>query len=62
MCKGDSNGCGGYFDVCFINLEGWDEVFDEVYDLFDKFFDLNLALRIIVGEVLLYFFFKDMSL
>nr|XP_008522638.1 PREDICTED: cell division cycle 7-related protein kinase isoform X2 [Equus przewalskii] len=62
VCKGDSNGCGGHFDVCSTNLEGWDEVPDEAYDLLDKLLDLNPASRITAGEALLHPFFKDMSL
>lgn len=62
LCKGDSNGCGGHFDVCSTNLEGWDEVPDEAYDLLDKLLDLNPASRITAGEALLHPFFKDMSL
>ncbi|XP_003784212.1 cell division cycle 7-related protein kinase isoform X1 [Otolemur garnettii] len=58
----DSNGCGGRFDEYTTNLEGWDEVPDEAYDLLDKLLDLNPASRITAEEALLHPFFKDMSL
>ncbi|OWK04846.1 CDC7 [Cervus elaphus hippelaphus] len=60
--KGDSNGCGGNFEESTTNLEGWDEVPDEAYDLLDKLLDLNPASRITAEEALLHPFFKDMSL
>nr|4F99_A Chain A, Cell division cycle 7-related protein kinase [Homo sapiens]4F9A_A Chain A, Cell division cycle 7-related protein kinase [Homo sapiens]4F9A_C Chain C, Cell division cycle 7-related protein kinase [Homo sapiens]4F9B_A Chain A, Cell division cycle 7-related protein kinase [Homo sapiens]4F9B_C Chain C, Cell division cycle 7-related protein kinase [Homo sapiens]4F9C_A Chain A, Cell division cycle 7-related protein kinase [Homo sapiens] len=44
------------------NLEGWNEVPDEAYDLLDKLLDLNPASRITAEEALLHPFFKDMSL
>uniref|UniRef100_A0A8D2HBZ9 Cell division cycle 7-related protein kinase n=1 Tax=Urocitellus parryii TaxID=9999 RepID=A0A8D2HBZ9_UROPR len=62
LCKGDSNGCGSSYDECSTNLEGWDEVPDEAYDLLDKLLDLNPASRITAEEALLHPFFKDMSL
>ncbi|KAF5911128.1 hypothetical protein HPG69_001095 [Diceros bicornis minor] len=62
LFKGDSNGCGGRFDAYTTNLEGWDEVPDEAYDLLDKLLDLNPASRITAEEALLHPFFKDMSL
>ncbi|XP_012781460.2 cell division cycle 7-related protein kinase isoform X2 [Ochotona princeps] len=62
LCKRDSNGCGSLFDECATNLEGWDEVPDEAYDLLDKLLDLNPASRITAEEALLHPFFKDMSL
>ncbi|XP_004841345.1 cell division cycle 7-related protein kinase isoform X2 [Heterocephalus glaber] len=61
LYKGDSNGCGSHFDDN-TNLEGWDEVPDEAYDLLDKLLDLNPASRITAEEALLHPFFKDMSL
>uniref|UniRef100_A0A2K6DUT6 non-specific serine/threonine protein kinase n=1 Tax=Macaca nemestrina TaxID=9545 RepID=A0A2K6DUT6_MACNE len=60
--KGDSNSCGCCFDEYTTNLEGWNEVPDEAYDLLDKLLDLNPASRITAEEVLLHPFFKDMSL
>ncbi|XP_037682587.1 cell division cycle 7-related protein kinase [Choloepus didactylus] len=57
--KRDNNGC---FDEDATNLEGWDEVPDEAYDLLDKLLDLNPASRITAEEALLHTFFKDMSL
>ncbi|XP_055441160.1 cell division cycle 7-related protein kinase isoform X2 [Bubalus kerabau] len=60
--RGDSNGCGGNFEESTTNLEGWDEVPDEAYDLLDKLLDLNPASRITAEEALLHPFFKDMSL
>uniref|UniRef100_A0A8C8ZTK1 Cell division cycle 7-related protein kinase n=1 Tax=Prolemur simus TaxID=1328070 RepID=A0A8C8ZTK1_PROSS len=62
LYKGDSNGCGSHFDECNTNLEGWDEVPDEAYDLLDKLLDLNPASRITAEAALLHPFFKDMSL
>lgn len=62
LCKRDRNGCGSLFDECATNLEGWDEVPDEAYDLLDKLLDLNPASRITAEEALLHPFFKDMSL
>ncbi|KAL4687191.1 hypothetical protein H8959_019319 [Pygathrix nigripes] len=59
--KGDSNSCGCCFDEYTTNLEGWNEVPDEAYDLLDKLLDLNPASRIAAEEVLLHPFFKDMS-
>ncbi|XP_073857897.1 cell division cycle 7-related protein kinase isoform X8 [Macaca fascicularis] len=60
--KGDSNSCGCCFDEYTTNLEGWNEVPDEAYDLLDKLLDLNPASRITAEEALLHPFFKDMSL
>ncbi|XP_021799726.1 cell division cycle 7-related protein kinase isoform X3 [Papio anubis] len=60
--KGDSNSCGYCFDEYTTNLEGWNEVPDEAYDLLDKLLDLNPASRITAEEALLHPFFKDMSL
>ncbi|XP_060058045.1 cell division cycle 7-related protein kinase isoform X2 [Erinaceus europaeus] len=62
FCKEDSNGCGGHYDSCTTNLEGWDEVPDEAYDLLDKLLDLNPTSRITAEEALLHPFFKDMNL
>ncbi|KAM9111128.1 cell division cycle 7-related protein kinase isoform 1-T2 [Megaptera novaeangliae] len=62
LYKGDSSGCGGYFDESPTNLEGWDEVPDAAYDLLDKLLDLNPASRITAEEALLHPFFKDTSL
>ncbi|VTJ77043.1 Hypothetical predicted protein [Marmota monax] len=62
LCKRDNNGCGSSCDECNTNLEGWDEVPDEAYDLLDKLLDLNPASRITAEEALLHPFFKDMSL
>ncbi|XP_040854656.1 cell division cycle 7-related protein kinase isoform X4 [Ochotona curzoniae] len=62
LCKRDRNGCGSLFDECATNLEGWNEVPDEAYDLLDKLLDLNPASRITAEEALLHPFFKDMSL
>ncbi|KAB1275021.1 Cell division cycle 7-related protein kinase [Camelus dromedarius] len=65
LCKGDStgdsSGCGGHIDEHTANVEGWDEVPDEAYDLLDKLLDLNPASRITAEEALLHPFFKDMS-
>ncbi|XP_051713482.1 cell division cycle 7-related protein kinase isoform X1 [Oryctolagus cuniculus] len=58
----DSNGCARHFDECTTNLDGWDEVPDEAYDLLDKLLDLNPASRITAEEALLHPFFKDMNL
>ncbi|KFO24478.1 cell division cycle 7-related protein kinase isoform X1 [Fukomys damarensis] len=60
--KGDSNGCGSHFDDNKTNLEGWDEVPDEAYDLLDKLLDLNPSSRITAEDALLHPFFKDKSL
>ncbi|XP_005271301.1 cell division cycle 7-related protein kinase isoform X2 [Homo sapiens] len=60
--KGDSNSCEHCFDEYNTNLEGWNEVPDEAYDLLDKLLDLNPASRITAEEALLHPFFKDMSL
>ncbi|XP_030877077.1 cell division cycle 7-related protein kinase isoform X2 [Leptonychotes weddellii] len=62
LYKGDSNGCGGSLNTDTTNLEGWNEVPDEAYDLLDKLLDLNPASRITAEEALLHPFFKDMSL
>ncbi|XP_023383864.1 cell division cycle 7-related protein kinase isoform X3 [Pteropus vampyrus] len=62
LYKGNRNACGGRFDVHTTNLEGWDEVPDEAYDLLDKLLDLNPASRITAEAALLHPFFKDMSL
>ncbi|ELW72635.1 Cell division cycle 7-related protein kinase [Tupaia chinensis] len=62
LYKGDSNSCEDHFDEFTTNLEGWDEVPDEAYDLLDKLLDLNPASRITAEEALLHPFFKDMSL
>ncbi|XP_037010314.2 cell division cycle 7-related protein kinase [Artibeus jamaicensis] len=56
------NGCGSCFDANTTNLEGWDKVPDEAYDLLDKLLDLNPASRITAEEALLHPFFNDMSL
>lgn len=61
LYKGDSNGCGGSLNTD-TNLQGWNEVPDEAYDLLDKLLDLNPASRITAEEALLHPFFKDMSL
>ncbi|XP_054387259.1 cell division cycle 7-related protein kinase isoform X2 [Pongo abelii] len=60
--KGDSNSCEHCFDEYNTNLEGWNEVPDEAYDLLDKLLDLNPASRITAEEALWHPFFKDMSL
>ncbi|XP_054972175.1 cell division cycle 7-related protein kinase isoform X3 [Pan paniscus] len=60
--KGDSNSCEHCFDEYNTNLEGWNEVPDEAYDLLDKLLDLNPASRITAEAALLHPFFKDMSL
>ncbi|XP_076976410.1 cell division cycle 7-related protein kinase [Tamandua tetradactyla] len=57
--KENSKGC---FDEHTTNLEDWDEVPDDAYDLLDKLLDLNPASRITAEEALLHPFFKDMSL
>ncbi|XP_034873944.1 cell division cycle 7-related protein kinase isoform X3 [Mirounga angustirostris] len=62
LYKGDSNGCGGSLNTDTTNLEGWNEVPDEAYDLLDKLLDLNPASRITAEEALLHPFFKDTSL
>ncbi|XP_036111717.1 cell division cycle 7-related protein kinase isoform X1 [Molossus molossus] len=62
LYKGNRDGCGGCFDVCTANLEGWDKVPDEAYDLLDRLLDLNPASRITAEEALLHPFFKDMNL
>ncbi|XP_077761524.1 cell division cycle 7-related protein kinase isoform X2 [Canis aureus] len=62
LCKGDSNSCGRGLNMDTANLEGWNEVPDEAYDLLDKLLDLNPASRITAEEALLHPFFKDMSL
>lgn len=62
LCKGDSNGCGRGLNMDTADLEGWNEVPDEAYDLLDKLLDLNPASRITAEEALLHPFFKDMSL
>ncbi|XP_063481575.1 cell division cycle 7-related protein kinase isoform X2 [Symphalangus syndactylus] len=60
--KGDSNSCEHCFAEYNTNLEGWNEVPNEAYDLLDKLLDLNPASRITAEEALLHPFFKDMSL
>ncbi|XP_054092496.1 cell division cycle 7-related protein kinase isoform X2 [Callithrix jacchus] len=60
--KGDNNSCERCFDEYTTNLEGWNDVPDEAYDLLDKLLDLNPASRITAEEALLHPFFKDMSL
>ncbi|XP_027943478.1 cell division cycle 7-related protein kinase isoform X2 [Eumetopias jubatus] len=62
LYKGDINGCGGSLNTDTTNLEGWNEVPDEAYDLLDKLLDLNPASRITAEEALLHPFFKDVSL
>ncbi|KAK2495345.1 hypothetical protein MC885_018004, partial [Smutsia gigantea] len=62
LYEGDSNGCGGCFAMYTTNLEGWDKVPDEAYDLLDKLLDLNPASRITAEEALLHPFFKGISL
>ncbi|XP_012585431.1 PREDICTED: cell division cycle 7-related protein kinase [Condylura cristata] len=62
LYRGDSSDSGGRSDACATNLEGWDEVPDEAYDLLDKLLDLNPASRITAAEALLHPFFKDMNL
>lgn len=62
LSKGDNGDCGICSDECTTNLEGWDEVPDEAYDLLDKLLDLNPASRITAAEALLHPFFEDMSL
>ncbi|XP_032279853.1 cell division cycle 7-related protein kinase isoform X3 [Phoca vitulina] len=62
LYKGDSNGCGGSLNTDTTNLEGWNEVPDEAYDLLDKLLDLNPASRITAEEALLHPFFKDTNL
>lgn len=59
--KGDSDDCGSRPRECTANLEGWDAVPDEAYDLLDKLLDLNPASRITAEAALLHPFFKDMS-
>ncbi|XP_006831031.1 PREDICTED: cell division cycle 7-related protein kinase [Chrysochloris asiatica] len=59
--KGDSNDCGTCLEEDTTNVEGWDEVPDEAYDLLDKLLDLNPASRITAEGALLHPFFKDMS-
>ncbi|NP_001233701.1 cell division cycle 7-related protein kinase [Cricetulus griseus] len=61
LCKGDSDDCGSRPRECTTNLEGWDSVPDEAYDLLDKLLDLNPASRITAEAALLHPFFKDMS-
>ncbi|XP_023576113.1 cell division cycle 7-related protein kinase isoform X2 [Octodon degus] len=61
LCKGDYNGWENHFDESKTNLEGWDEVPDEAYDLLDKLLDLNPASRITAEEALVHPFFKDIS-
>ncbi|XP_059130882.1 cell division cycle 7-related protein kinase [Peromyscus eremicus] len=58
--KRDSDGCGSRPRECTTNLEGWDTVPDEAYDLLDKLLDLNPASRITAEAALLHPFFKDM--
>ncbi|XP_016052684.1 PREDICTED: cell division cycle 7-related protein kinase [Miniopterus natalensis] len=62
LYKGNRNGCGGCFDAYTTNLEGWDNVPDEAYDLLDRLLDLNPASRITAEAALLHPFFKDMNL
>lgn len=62
LCKGNSSGCWGCLDAHTTDLEGWDAVPDEAYDLLDRLLDLNPASRITAEEALLHPFFKDMSL
>ncbi|KAF6344188.1 cell division cycle 7 [Rhinolophus ferrumequinum] len=62
LYKENRNGCGAHFDVYTTNLEGWDDVPDEAYDLLDKLLDLNPASRITAERALLHPFFKDMHL
>ncbi|XP_027470443.1 cell division cycle 7-related protein kinase isoform X2 [Zalophus californianus] len=62
LYKGNINGCGGSLNTDTTNLEGWNEVPDEAYDLLDKLLDLNPASRITAEEALLHPFFKDVSL
>ncbi|XP_025727961.1 cell division cycle 7-related protein kinase isoform X2 [Callorhinus ursinus] len=62
LYKGDINGCGGSLNTDTTNLEGWNEVPDEAYDLLDKLLDLNPASRITAEQALLHPFFKDVSL
>ncbi|KAH0515403.1 Cell division cycle 7-related protein kinase [Microtus ochrogaster] len=59
--RGDSSGCETHPMECTTNLEGWDAVPDEAYDLLDKLLDLNPASRITAEAALLHPFFKDMS-
>lgn len=61
LYKGNRNGCWG-LDAYTTNLEGWDTVPDEAYDLLDRLLDLNPASRITAEEALLHPFFKDMNL
>lgn len=61
LSKGNRNGCWG-LDAHTTNLEGWDTVPDEAYDLLDRLLDLNPASRITAEEALLHPFFKDMNL
>ncbi|XP_006899022.1 PREDICTED: cell division cycle 7-related protein kinase isoform X2 [Elephantulus edwardii] len=61
LLKGDSNGCERHLEK-ETDLEGWDQVPDEAYDLLDKLLDLNPASRITAEGALLHPFFKDMSL
>ncbi|XP_023613411.1 cell division cycle 7-related protein kinase isoform X6 [Myotis lucifugus] len=62
LCKGNRSGCWGCLDVHTTDLEGWDAVPDEAYDLLDRLLDLNPASRITAEEALLHPFFKDLSL
>ncbi|XP_059544785.1 cell division cycle 7-related protein kinase isoform X4 [Myotis daubentonii] len=62
LCKGNRSGCWGCLDAHTADLEGWDAVPDEAYDLLDRLLDLNPASRITAEEALLHPFFKDLSL
>ncbi|XP_036207260.1 cell division cycle 7-related protein kinase isoform X5 [Myotis myotis] len=62
LCKGNRGGCWGCLDAHTTDLEGWDSVPDEAYDLLDRLLDLNPASRITAEEALLHPFFKDLSL
>ncbi|XP_014405495.1 PREDICTED: cell division cycle 7-related protein kinase [Myotis brandtii] len=62
LCKGNRSGCWGCLDAHTTDLEGWDAVPDEAYDLLDRLLDLNPASRITAEEALLHPFFKDLSL
>uniref|UniRef100_A0A8C6W736 Cell division cycle 7-related protein kinase n=1 Tax=Nannospalax galili TaxID=1026970 RepID=A0A8C6W736_NANGA len=61
LYTGDNNGHRTHCDECTANLQGWDAVPDEAYDLLDKLLDLNPASRITAESALLHPFFKDMS-
>ncbi|NWQ67646.1 CDC7 kinase, partial [Neopipo cinnamomea] len=52
----------GALEMKATDMNGWDQVPDEAYDLLDKLLDLNPATRITAKEALLHPFFKDIRL